>query len=316
MILILASHEDDHTQAVLEHLDRLGAQATVLDLSRFPRELQLSLWYCQNGQRDFRLALPGGEELSLSHCRVAWWRRPQPIELHPEIVSPSHRTFAYNECFETLAGLWPTLDAFWINQPTRDEIASHKVYQLRVAREIGLPTPVTLITNNPAQARAFVDRYGSERTIYKTFSATQEEWRETRLMQPEEVALLDNVRFAPVIFQEYVPACLDLRVTVVGDEIFASAVHSQETGYKVDYRMEMAAARIEPYGLPAGVVAGLRQLMERLGLVYGAIDLRLTPDGTYVFLEINPAGEWLFMEERSGQSISAAFARLLASHDR
>jgi glutathione synthase/RimK-type ligase-like ATP-grasp enzyme len=91
-------------------------------------------------------------------------------------------------------------------------------------------------------------------------------------------------------------------------------VHSQETAYKIDMRMDIANARITPVQLPEEVRDRLTDLMRRLGLVYGAIDMRRTPDGRYVFLEINPAGQWLFIEERTGQTISAALARLLASH--
>jgi hypothetical protein len=54
--------------------------------------------------------------------------------------------------------------------------------------------------------------------------------------------------------------------------------------------------------------------MRRLGVVYGAINMQLTPDGRYIFLEINPPGEWLFIEERTGQPISEAVSEVLASH--
>ncbi len=130
------------------------------------------------------------------------------------------------------------------------------------------------------------------------------------------MALLDNVKFAPVIFQEYIPADVDLRITMIGEQIFPAAIHSQETEYKVDFRMTMEKARFEAVELPPKVVRMLRELMKRLGLVYGAIDMRRTPKGEYVFLEINPAGQWLFVEERTGQKISDALADLLAAHER
>ncbi len=219
--------------------------------------------------------------------------------------------FAANEANEALSGIWHSLDAFWVNDPGRDQIAHRKAFQLSVAQDVGLRIPHTLITNDPAEARAFVDARGYRSVIYKSFSATQRDWRETRLLRPEELDLLDNVRYAPVIFQEYVEAVYDLRVTVVGREIFAVAIHSQETEYKVDFRMDIASARIEAVALPQEVERGLHALMARLGLVYGAIDMRLTPDGRYVFLEINPAGQWLFVEQPSGQPIADAMARLL-----
>jgi glutathione synthase/RimK-type ligase-like ATP-grasp enzyme len=115
-----------------------------------------------------------------------------------------------------------------------------------------------------------------------------------------------------VIFQEYVPARFDVRVTVVGDRIFAAAIHSQDTQYLVDFCIDMNRAKVEPHDLPTDVATRLAEFMQRLGLVYGANDMRLTPDGRYVFLEVNPAGQWLFIEGRTGQPITTAVAETLA----
>ncbi|MEO7442979.1 MAG: alpha-L-glutamate ligase, partial [Acidimicrobiales bacterium] len=153
------------------------------------------------------------------------------------------------------------------------------------------------------------------RTVYKTFLATEEHWRETRLLREDELELLDSVRLAPAIFQEYVPAVADLRVTVVGPRIFATAVSPAPGGYQVDYRMDLDGAEYRPTELDPATEKLVNALMERLGLVYGAIDFRRTPDGEEVFLEVNPAGEFLFIEERTGQPISQAMASLLTDLD-
>ena len=130
------------------------------------------------------------------------------------------------------------------------------------------------------------------------------------------MALLDTVRLAPVIFQEYVADAVNIRATVVGEQIFATAITVGPNGYAADYRMDMDGASWEPTTLPDSIQATLAALMRRLGLVYGAVDLLRTRGGEHVFLEVNPAGEWLFVEERTGQPITVAMARLLASLDR
>ncbi len=315
MILVISSDRDLHAQAVLAGLARVGARATLLDLSHFPARARLSIGYKPSGEQDFRIRDGAGGEIALAECRTIWWRRPQPFALHAEITDPAYRAFALSESHEAFAGLWLAVDAFWVNHPLRDEAAAHKVYQLKVARDVGLATPLTLVTNDPDEARAMAQALGPDRMIYKAFSATEQHWRETRLLKADERALLDNVRFAPLIFQEYVPAEVDLRVTMVGKDVFAAAIHSQETSYAVDFRMDMAAGRVEAFALPDRVAEALHALMDRLGLVYGAIDMRLTPDDEFVFLEINPAGQWLFIEERTGQPITQTFVRLLAEHE-
>lgn len=313
-VLIVATEEDVHTTAVVEQLRARGGQVAVADLSRFPQRADMSLGFTCCGDRDLSLRM-GDDPLDLADVDAIWWRRPQQPLVDPAIHRDTHRMFAANEVQEALSGLWHALDVFWVNDPARDHVAHRKVGQLRVAQEVGLRLPDTLITNNPDRARRFIDRRGYTQVIYKAFSALPEEWRETRLLRPEELALLDNVRYAPVIFQEYVEAVYDLRVTVVGEQVFAAAIHSQETSYPVDFRMDMANARVEAVDLPEEVCDKLLALMARMGLVYGAIDLRLRPDGEYVFLEINPAGQFLFIEQETQQPIAAAIAQTLLAHD-
>jgi glutathione synthase/RimK-type ligase-like ATP-grasp enzyme len=267
------------------------------------------------GGRRFTFDLDG-RSLELADFGTVWWRRPQPPRVDSRITRDSHRLFALNEAQEALSGLWHALDAFWVNDPARDHVAHRKAYQLKAAHDVGLTIPVTLITNDPDEARRFVDARGYRTVVYKSFSATEQEWRETRLLRQDELPLLDNVRYTPVIFQEYVDAVYDVRVTMVGDEVFAAAIHSQETEYAVDFRMDDANARIEPISLPERVEDLLRELMSALGLHYGAIDMRRTPDDRFLFLEINPAGQWLFVEQASGQPITAALAELLVEGDR
>jgi hypothetical protein len=311
MILVISHPHDDHASAVLDELRRQGASAFLFDLSNFPRHACLSLAYSAQVPAAFILRPESGRPVDLTSCRAVWWRRPQRFEIDPAIADPDKRAFAYNECHEAISGLWEALDAFWINPPRLDDAAAKKSLQLRAASEVGLVIPQTLITNDPEDARAFIASIGAARTIYKAFSATERDWRETRLLHPNELPLLDHVRLAPVIFQEYVPAEVDLRVTIVGSHQFPAAIRAREGGYPFDYRIDMGTARIEPTILPVDVQRALGRLMERLGLVYGAVDMRRTPDGQHVFLEINPAGQWLFVEEQTEQPITRTLAELL-----
>jgi glutathione synthase/RimK-type ligase-like ATP-grasp enzyme len=312
VILIVSTDADEHTQVVLHSLTGIGAEAYVCDLSHFPKSMSLSMTYNSASTPECRVVGTDGRRISLDAVEAIWWRRPQTFSLDDRLTRSSHRSFALNEAHEAFAGLWQALDVFWVNHPTRDEVASRKAFQLRVAADAGLETPATLITNDPADARAFIEARGIGHVIYKAFSATAQEWRETRLIRAEELALLDHVRHAPVIFQEYIPATVDLRITIVGDEIFPAAIHSQDTSYPIDFRMELMRARIEATTLPEETIAGLRALMNALGLVYGAIDMRRTPDGRHVFLEVNPSGQWLFVEQATRQPIAACLARVLA----
>lgn len=312
MILILSHPGDDHAKGVLSELSRRRHPTTLVDSSLFPARASLNETFSVSGVSVEYVA--NGHRIDLSECRAAWWRRPLPYTLHDNL-DPKVMSFAYTECHEAFAGALALLQTTWVNPPHIDERAHHKPLQLATAVRVGLSVPRTLITNDPDEAHRFIAKVGPTHTIYKTFLATEEHWRETRVLREEELEMLESVRLAPVIFQERIAAEADIRVTIVGDEMFATAIRADLHGYSVDYRMDMEAATFMPTNLPTHIAEQLRALMQSLGIIYGAADLLRTAEGEYVFLEVNPAGEWRFVEERSAQPITAAMADLLIRLD-
>lgn len=312
MIVVVSHAEDPHAVEVLRRLAAAGRDALLLDLGDLPNQATLTLDYDEGRPTRLVYDSPAGRR-DLLDATAVWWRRPQAPTLDA-IVDPDVYQFTHNEWQEALNGLWQLVDAPWMNPPARDEVATRKALQLRVAGEVGLRTPRTLITSDPAEARAFIaaQKAAGGRTVFKTFSCTYAIWRETRVVGAGELDLLDQVRVAPVIFQEYVPG-VDLRITIVGGDVFPASIDPQGTDYDVDFRMSLGQARTEAAELPDAVVKRLRLLMDRLGLVYGAVDMRRTAEGDYVFLEVNTAGEFLFIEERTGQPIADAVVRWLSS---
>ncbi len=315
MIAIISADNDVHAQAVISKLVAKGGSYCMIDLSKYPSQSKLTINYDAHSEYSSAKWQSEATSVDFEDCRVIWWRRPQPFEIDSTITDIDNKNFAFVEAMNAFAGLWLTLDAYWINHPTRDEEAARKVYQLKVAQQVGLRIPDTSITSDIEEARRFINRHGVGQTVYKAFSGTEQAWRETRLIKQEELDLISGVRYAPVIFQEYIPLGLDFRITVVGDKIFPAAINSRGTEYEVDFRMVMESAQFENGILPAEVTASLHALMRKLGLVYGAIDMRQTPEGEFVFLEINPAGQWLFVEERTGQPITQALADLMLVQD-
>jgi glutathione synthase/RimK-type ligase-like ATP-grasp enzyme len=306
-IVILSNIQDAHAQAVMSALAERGAHAELVDLSEFPTGLALSLAF-DDGRRRLTLRRRGGPELDLDSVRAIWWRRPQPFRPPPGLDQTAMQ-FVLSESATAFHGLYQSLDTFWINDPARDAAAAHKPYQLALAQKIGLDLPPTLMTNDAEEAKTFWRRHEGE-VVYKQFLALPTAWRETRRLKPEDEAHAEAVAHAPVIFQRHVPAIADLRVTAVAGELFAAAADVRNAEYPQDVRMNLDA-KYEAHDLPAEIAAKLRELMDRLGLVYGAIDLRLTPEGRYVFLEINPAGQFLYVEQATGQPIAAALAKAL-----
>jgi glutathione synthase/RimK-type ligase-like ATP-grasp enzyme len=284
-----------------------GARAELVDLSEFPTRMSLAMAF-EDGGRKLELRRPGGGTLDLDSVRAVWWRRPQAFKLLAEI-GQAHQRFALSEAATAFQGLYQSLDAYWVNEPARDAVATHKPYQLALAQKIGLEIPPTLMTNDVEEARAFWRRHEGE-VIYKQFIALRESWRETRRLKPEDETQADSIAHAPVIFQKHVPAVADLRVTAVGGAFYAAATDVRGADYPQDVRLNLDA-KYQEHELPSEIIVKLRELMNQLGLIYGALDLRLTPEGRYVFLEINPAGQFLYIQHATGQPIAEALAQIL-----
>jgi hypothetical protein len=309
VILVVSFHDNPHVEAVLEHLTR---PVVVFDVADFPSRTALEVRFGADGDRlvlEGRSGVVRAEEVG-----AVWYRREHPLGLDPALTDSTARLFAWSESSEALTGFWRALDCFWMNPPYADEVGQRKVRQLQLARQVGLRVPETLITNDPSAARSFVEAHVDNGVVRKAFRNIPEAPRSTELVTPADLTRIGDVRFAPVTFQEFVAASLDLRVIVVEDEVFAASIKS-EPEFQTDYRMGIGSAEFSSYDLPDDVASALLDLHRRMGLVYGASDFRVTPDGEHVFLEVNPAGEYLFATERTQQPVPQAIAASLSRHD-
>ena len=155
MILIISTPSDEHAAAVINVLKQRDAPHYLLDMGNFPIRDTLSIHYNSDS-----FLKNTWNHIHLNDCKVAWWRRPQQFQLDEALTHQAEREFAFNESFSAVNGLWAMLDCHWVNNPLLDDAASRKVYQLKIATELGLIIPKTLVTNNPDQARHFIEAIG------------------------------------------------------------------------------------------------------------------------------------------------------------
>jgi glutathione synthase/RimK-type ligase-like ATP-grasp enzyme len=207
-----------------------------------------------------------------------------------------------------------------MSSPAAVWAAEHKILQLRVAQAVGLSVPETVITNDAAEARRAFERFGG-RMIAKPVRTGYVEVRG----QPHAIFTsavvksdLDDMRGAelsPVIYQPLIPKRFDLRVTVVGEKLFVAEIHSQgNDAAKVDWRKTDDPLLPHRRGsVPPETAAAIRELMRRLNLTFGALDFVVSPGGELVFLEVNPNGQWLWLDDQLDLGISEGVAGWLAT---
>ncbi len=305
VLLLSHSQEPLCTDLVAGALSRRGARALRLDTDHFPGRLALRAEL--GPDREPALFLDGHE---LAVDAVWLWRLWPPR--HDERLSAPHREAAQRESMTTLRGLLDLLaDVPWIDPLDLGRAADNKTRQLRLARELGLVIPPTLITSEPAAVRRFFAAHDGQ-VVAKLQTSLGYSLAggglPTRLLRPADLDALDGLRHCPMVFQRYVPKARELRIAWVDGQAFVGALDGARCG--VDWRHDSTASW-EPHALPEAVHRRLAAWMARLGLRQGAIDMIVTPDDEYVLLEVNPSGEWGMLAQELGLPIGEALADAL-----
>jgi glutathione synthase/RimK-type ligase-like ATP-grasp enzyme len=318
-IILLGSPDQAEIRSLLQYLPR--SQYLLLDDSWLCRENVIE-WHLDNqGQTTLKL---GDYQIDPGHLRSVFHRpleyqiegsRLVSVLLRPHpLVAPNDMLFAQGEAESTLLGALNCFDCLWVNHPLCDRFADYKLHQLALARHLGLRVPDTLVSSDREALRSFWHQHQGK-VITKAITAypsklLNNEVPITRMVTADDLDLLDVAVPGPILFQEFIPAQLDLRITIIGDEVFAAAIHSQEGKGALDWRLDYTV-RFTSYALEEPVAEALKKVASALGLAYGAADLRLTPEGELVFLEINAQGAYLFVEKLTGQPLTRTLAELL-----
>lgn len=311
MILIVSRPDCDHTPVVARELRARGERVCVFDVAELPSRASLSISFEPGSP--FRAKVERSlDPFYLEEVEAVWLRRVG----FPGVTPGPDAGFAAAEVHHALVGLGQALhERRWVNRLGALSLDGGwgKVLQLRVAGEVGLETPRTLITNSPEQAREFIDSC-PKGAIYKPLASVELGGRSlyTTAVDAALSAQLQRVKRAPCIFQERVEKALEVRFAVMGQRVFACGIHSQESPESaVDYRVRCYNLRREPHRLPDEVSQKLLQLHQRLGLVFGTGDLILRPDGGYTWLETNQQGQWLEVMKAEGLDLLSPFCDLL-----
>jgi hypothetical protein len=306
-LLIVGSVADPHVQAVCGRLAPACAPL-VIDHSAYLAKYDASIRFAAG--RTVSLRIHPSDVTSFDNVRAVWWRRPLAFELS-QTTDKEYRKFLQHQYEFFWTGFFSFLPdiASWYNDWQADFAADRNVVQLRVASELGMSVPDTLISSSSLEAVEFAGRY--EQTIFKSFGGSKPHWRPTRLFSKLAIDELWTTHNFPVIFQEYIAGDYDYRVICIDNHVTAVEFDTGRSSYRYDVRVDSSMpCRI--ITLESCVVKFLKQMLERFGLRYGAFDFRRRHSGELVFLELNPAGQFLYLDRRAGTDVSSAMARALS----
>ncbi|MCL2934391.1 MAG: MvdC family ATP-grasp ribosomal peptide maturase [Trichodesmium sp. MAG_R03] len=319
-VVLLITHSGDFftIDRVAEVLSKKGARPFRLNTDKFPLEVQLMARFDKD--KSSQKLKYGDYSISTEDVQAVWMRRIWKPDLAQEL-DPQFQETCIKESQATLSGFWDSLRGVrWIDHLEQIRTAENKQRQLRVASEVGLIIPRTLIANDPEAVREFFQEVKGK-MVAKLLTALSRSMEYTPFflytssVKEEDLLDADSLRYCPMVFQEEISKQLELRVVFVGGNVFVGALDASVYGSsKVDWRQPgVEAGAWQHHDLPDEIVVRLRAMMSELGLMFGAFDFILTPSGEYVFLEVNPAGEWGMLERDLELPISNAIAEALIS---
>lgn len=311
MVLVLTNSADETADYLSEKLTESRVKWIRLDSDR------LSAVEVNHNSRT-TLSFSGGPSLSPSDVSNVWLRRPERPRL-TLAQDPAINHHAEDEWAAAIEGFLCQISVErWMNHPSALAASSQKVEQLVRATTIGLVSPASLVTQSPEQAAEFCGRFGS-RVIAKPVShgrLSREDQADSIIYTSEvnvdDFARLDSVRFCPTLFQERIAKVTDVRVTVIDDEVLSVRMdHTDIQGSQVldVRRANMAGVRYEAIDAPAHVRSQLLSLVKSYGLRFAAIDFGVDSEGNWIFFELNPTGQWAWLDLLGGQTLYKAFIR-------
>jgi len=291
---IITIKDDLHALAVAKAFaDRHGCKCDVIESDNLADTGGLN-WSADDA--NIRAVLPNreGDLVHVDSLDVVWWRRSYNGKaiIPADVSEPSAIDVITGDCRVSVMGVM--LNEFrgaWVSHPDATRRAENKLLQLRAAHSAGLRIPKTLVSQNPYQIREFAAAHGG-RVVVKSLTNSKHAALTAAVVDAELLSSDRALRLSPAIYQELIPGTRHLRVHGFGDEFHAALITCEQ----LDWRYHLADASVENYVLPAGIRAALSAVLRQLGLRTGIFDLKLTPSGEFVWLEINPQGQFLFIE--------------------
>lgn len=244
-----------------------------------------------------------------------WYRRPTALRVTVSDDAAENR-HACNEWGAALEGFLAHVPTkCWMNHPTNNAAASAKTEQLTRATRLGLAVPDTIVTQDPERARDFITRH--ERVITKPLSDGYVERPSgvdtliyTSAITDDALTHLGLVTRAPTLLQARVNKTRDVRITIIDEQAYAVAIHRPDARGEqaVDVRADnMAGAVYDHVTLPRDIEDTLQELVTSYRLRFAAIDMSIDHDGKWWFFELNPNGQWAWLDIVGGQHLWELF---------
>lgn len=313
-LLILTYEEDPHAKSVCNYLEKREIEYFIVNTDKLIGNYEITF----HSESLIYSISDKSKKINLDEGWNIWNRRVMDPEL-PEGFPKDLEDIIFTETERTWEGMLFSHNGTVINKPQSNFAANNKIDQLRFVQNYGkgIIVPETILTNNPEVLQEFYDKY--QQICHKLQKAAlvqrDNEYLTTynNLVSDNNMKHSDLIRRNPNLFQRYIDKKYEIRITALKDEVVGIAIHSQDSDQsKIDFRRyDFENVPYKKVELPQNIIHFCRDLLEHYNLSFGEIDMIYTPNEEYVFLELNPNGQWLWLELKSGYNLTKDIAENL-----
>lgn len=317
-VLILTNKDDITVDFVVKELQNREIIYYRLNTEDIPKNLVID--FDINSNRFELIDKIKKIKVNLDDFSSIYFRRPKINDLsYIENINIQEKNYLKNELIFILEGIYKTLrNKYWLNNVYNIREAENKIYQLQIAQQVGFEIPKALVSNNSNSVKLIIDKCEDDCIIKPIKSGNVQDLRQPKVIftskfSNEQIDSIDRIESFPIFLEKNIHKRFDLRCIVVGNEVFTAEIYSQENKIsEIDWRKSKKALKHKKHQLPQNIEKMCIELTKKLNLNYSAIDLILDEYGNYIFLEINPNGQWAWIEKRLGFAISKKIVDLLS----
>lgn len=325
-VVVLTCLSDSHADAVGKYLKNQDVRFVRLNSDEYDSNNEIS--FNLNNKKKFQV-YSHGSLIKTGDIISVWYRKPEYSVFKKRSLSEQlidqfelkQKLVLFNSYATHLA----KQNKFCLNRRTDDRAASDKQFQLITAKKMGFKVPDTLITSSDASIRDFITLHNNTSIIKSIGVPIVEAGDRVRGFFTRELTLdlyknlVKKTSFtSPVLLQEKIKKKYELRITVVGNKIFPCKIYGdKKLIHDIDIRkIKPETLEHSEYQLPSKIKNLCFELVKKLNLQYAAIDMAVDIEGNYIFFEINPNGQYQWIENLTGMPISQAIADLLANPEK
>ena len=308
-IAVVTIADDFHAHVIKHELNtRKEIKCIIIEVDKLSSAHSLS-WRLCGESTDSRITVDK-TEVSLSEIDLVWWRRVTSSQLLPFKYPDDQKYVIDKDCQSAFLGAFiSSFSGKWISHPWYTEHANNKLYQTSLAKREGFKVPRTLVSQYPDDVRAFCDSNENGTIVKMVASGRKKPLIFTEFITSKQLAYADDsIDVSPAIYQEYIIGTTHIRLNCFGANSFAARIETAD----LDWRRNLNIP-IESWPVPERLHKMVRRVLDALNLEMGVVDLKITPNGEVYWLEVNPQGQFLFLEPLTGDPYVKIFSDYLVN---